>query len=350
MPQLDAAKLAALKNLLKKNKLDGFVISDFHDFKYFFGGAILGENEAVLLAHTKGLYVAARSLYADVFNAKFPQIKTDGCDYDRAAKIVETAKKLGIRNMGFDGTKELYGAGKAYAKAGFKEIPGFIDALRVAKTSEEIAIMKDSAKILYGALKYIRKFLKPGVSEYQIARLLEDYMFNKGASGTSFPTIVAFGVNTFDPHYRGGGAKLKNNMPVMIDFGCIYKGYCSDITRTFWYGSSPSAEFEKILKTVKEAHDKAVKETKYGMSGAQIDSIARNHIEAAGYGKYFTHRTGHGIGLQDHEAADISQLNKEKIGLNYCFSIEPGIYLPGKFGARYEDCFCMTKKGMKRLG
>ena len=351
MPKLDSTKLSALKALLKQNKLDGCIITNITDLEYFLGKVFSKEGEAVMLAHKSGLYITARALYEAPVSALFPQIKIEGCDIDRPAKIAQAAKKLGLKNVAFDGGKESYNNGKIYAEAGFKNAGGLITALRVSKTEAEIKLMKESAGVLYATFKYIQKFLKPGVDERQIADLIESYMKERGASGPSFRTTVAFGPNTSNPHYKpAGGFKLKKNMPVLLDFGCYYKNYCSDITRAFWYGGKPAPEFQKIYKIVKGAHGTAVKQAKYGMSGAQIDAIARGHIEAAGYGKYFTHRTGHGIGLQPHEPADISQLNQNKIGLNYCFSIEPGIYLPGKFGVRYEDCFYMTKQGIKILG
>lgn len=349
MSKLDPAKISALKALLKQNKLDGYIISDIFDLKYFLGNTLVRGGEGIMLAHKGGFYVAARGLYEAPMRAAFPQIKTEGFDADRPAKIALAAKKLGLKNVAFDSDKEIYSAGKLYAKAGLKEFSGLISSLRVSKTEAEIKTMKESARILYAAIKYIPKFFKPGVTERQIATLLENYMKEHGASGPSFQVGVQFGANTANPHYKPLDVKLKKNMPVLIDFGCMYKNYCSDITRTFWYGDKPSPEFIKIQKIVKEAHDMVVKKAKYGMSGAQIDAIARGHIEAAGYGKYFTHRTGHGIGLQPHEEAFISQLNQNKIGLNYCFSVEPGIYLPGKFGARYENCFYMTKQGLKIL-
>jgi Xaa-Pro aminopeptidase len=345
--KLDSAKLTAVKELLKINKLDGIIISDTKDLKYLLGDIFYDQIEGILLAHSKGLYLTARSLYEAPVQAKYLEIKVEGCDLCRENKIIEAAKKLKLKNVGFDFNKEMYYTGKAYLKAGFKEFTSLIGILRVSKTETEIRTMQESAKIAYSVLPYIKKFLKPGITENKIAAEINNFMKSKGASGTSFDTMVLFGKNTANPHHRTGETKLKKNMAVMLDFGCIYKGYCSDITRTFWYGDKPAAEFQKIYDIVKTAHDKAVKEAKYGMSGAQIDAIARGHIEAAGYGKYFTHRTGHGIGIEDHEEADISQLNKNKIGLNYCFSIEPGIYLEGKFGVRYEDCFYMTKDGAK---
>ncbi|MDR0734370.1 MAG: aminopeptidase P family protein [Elusimicrobiota bacterium] len=347
MSKLDNVKIAALKNILKKNKLNGYIITDFNDLKYFLGSAVAMPGEAVILFHSKGLYMAVRSLYEASFREQFPEIKTEGCDADRAEQIIKQANRLGLKNVAFDSSKEIYAAGKIFAGAGFKEAPGLITALRVSKTEYELKNMRAAAKIAYAAFEHIRKRLKAGVTEMELCAELERFMKHKGASALSFQSIVAFGAGTGNPHYMPGNVKLKKNMPVMFDFGCIYNDYCSDITRTVWYGDKPAPEFKKILKIVREAHDMVAARAKYGMSGAEIDAIARGHIEAAGYGKYFTHRTGHGIGLEPHERGDISQLNKEKIGLNYCFSVEPGIYLLGKFGVRWEDCFYMTESGIK---
>lgn len=349
MQKLDVSKLSAVRKLLKTNKLDGIVISDYVDMKYLLGDIFL-PGEAVLLVYSKGLYVSARSLYEAPVKANYPEIKIEACDSQRELKIIEVAKKLGLKSIAFDSIKERYFCGKAFADAGFTQLPAAIDGLRVAKTESELAIMKKAAKIAYSGFNHIQKFLKPGMTEMAVASELENYMKSKGASALSFDTIVAFGDGGSNPHYSTGNAKLKKNMAILIDFGCVYKGYCSDITRTFWFGDKPVSEFTKILAVAKGAHAEVIKKAKLGMTGAEIDNIARGYICAAGYGDYFTHGTGHGIGMQVHEEAYINQNNPNgKILENYCFSVEPGIYLTGKFGVRYEDCFYMTKQGIKKI-
>ncbi|MDR0953360.1 MAG: aminopeptidase P family protein [Elusimicrobiota bacterium] len=350
MPKLDAAKLVAVRKLLKKNQVDGYIISDFLDTKYIMGNAFIVPDEATLLIHQKGLYIVARTLYQAPIAAAYPEVKIEGADEHREVKIIAAAKKLGLKKVAFDSEKEFYSKGKAYVKAGFKEIPSLIGQIRVVKTDTEIKTMATAAKILYKAVKHIEKFLKVGVSEMEICQELESFCKLQGSTGVPFETIVAFGPNTGNPHHSTGNTKLKKNMPITMDFGCIYKNYAGDITRNIWFGGKPDAEYAKIHRIVKAAHDAVVEKARPGMTGKQIDAIARDYITKAGYGEYFTHRTGHGIGLQDHEAADISQINNGKILENYCFSVEPGIYLNNKFGARFEDCFYMTKNGPKRLG
>ena len=345
MPKLDQNKINAVKAILKINKLDGVVVSDYTDMKYLLGDIFLAD-EAILLVHTKGLYVTSRSLYVASVKAAYPQIEIDACDVQRELQIVKAAKKLGLKKVTFDPQKETYAKGKAFADAGFTAAPSLIDGLRVTKLPQELLTMKKAAQIALAAFTHIQKFLKPGMTEKQVALEMEMFMRSKGASGLSFDSIVAFGDGGSNPHYATGEVKLKKNMPVLLDYGCVYQGYCSDMTRTFWYGDKPSDEFKKVFKVVKGAYDAVIKTAKPGMIGADIDAIARKYIEDAGYGKYFTHGLGHGIGMNIHEDAYVNQNNTtKKIMLNYCFSVEPGIYLTGNFGVRYEDCYYMTQNG-----
>lgn len=345
MSKLDTNKLSAVKKLLKKNNLDGMIISDYTDMKYLLGDIFLA-GEAVLLAHSKGLYVTSRSLYVASVKAAYPQIQIEACDSQREMQIVKTAKKLGLKKVAFDSVKEFYVCGKAYEKAKFTPTTGLMESLRVAKTPEELKNMKKATQIALAAFTHIKKFLKPGMTERQVALEMEVFMKSKGASALSFDTIAAFGAGSANPHYATGNVKLKKNMPVLLDYGCVYNGYCSDMTRTFWFGDKPSAEFTKVFNTVKGAYDAVVKNAKRGMIGADIDKLARTYIENAGYGEYFSHGLGHGIGMNIHEEAYVNQNNTTvKIMDNYCFSVEPGIYLTGKFGVRYEDCYYMTKNG-----
>lgn len=349
MAKLDADKLSLIRKVIKKQGLDAFIISDYSDIKYIMG-PVFQPGEAVMLIHSKGVYLTARSLYEAPLKADFPEIQVEGCDVERSSKTVQAVKKLKLKKVGFDGLKETYHDGKIYEKEGFSSIENFLVPVRASKTEAELRNMKASAKIAYKTYEHILSWLEPGVTEQQTAEEIDSFMKKNGASAPSFETIVAFGANSGNPHYVTGKTKLKKNMAVLLDFGCIYKDYCSDITRTFWFGDKPGKEFVEILNIVKSAHDEVVEKARCGQSGAEIDAIARGYIEAAGYGKYFTHRTGHGIGMQIHEEACLSQDNTAvPIMENYCFSVEPGIYIAGKIGVRYEDCFYMTKNGIKQI-
>lgn len=345
---INAAKLKNLRNLLKKNNLEGLIISDYTDTKYFIGD-FFHEDESILLITLKHIIVVARSLYESPFKEKFKEVLFFSEDKNRPEVLVREAKKLKLKKIAFDENKELYFAGKFYLKAGFKETFSFVSYLRTTKTEEEIKLMRKATQISTQALKNIQKYIKVGITELELKRKLEDEMTRLGGGGLSFDMQVSFGANTANPHHVCDDTILTKNTAVLFDWGAKYKGYCADMTRCFWFGDKEPKEYKTILSLVKKAHDKVIAEAKCKMTGAQIDKISRGMIEQAGYGKYFTHRTGHGIGMQDHELADISQLNNEPILENYCFSVEPGIYLEGKYGVRWEDCFYMTKKGIKQI-
>ena len=348
MAGIDKIKLKNIYSALKKDKLDGLILSDVNDMKYLLGDFFC-EGEASILLHKKGIIIVARPLYENDAKNAFPKVKFIPLEENKHFEIIKQAKALKLKAVAFDENKEFFAQAKEYKKAGFKTVSNFINLVRATKTEQELKIMKEAAQLAYGAFLYIKKEIKAGMTEKQVALKIEMFMRERGATAMSFVPLVSFGANGANPHHLPDDTKLKNNTAVLLDFGCVYKDYCSDITRCFWFGDKVNPEYQKILNLAILAHDTAVQKAKYGMTGAQIDALARGVITKAGYGKYFIHRTGHGIGMQDHELADISELNKNKIGLNYCFSIEPGIYLPGKFGVRYEDCFYMTKTGAKQI-
>ena len=348
MPGIDNSKLKNIHTALTENKLDGLILSDVNDMKYLLGDFFC-EGEAAILLCKKSIIIVARPLYENDAKKLFPKIKFIPLEQNKHFEIIKQAKALKLKAVAFDEEKEYYAQAKEYKKAGFKTVSNFINLVRATKTEQELKIMKQAAQLAYGALLYIKKEIKAGMTEKQVALKIEMFMRERGATAMSFVPLVSFGANGANPHHLPDDTKLKNNTAVLLDFGCVYKDYCSDITRCFWFGDKVNPEYQKILDLAILAHDTAAKKAKYGMTGAQIDALARGVITKAGYGKYFIHRTGHGIGMQDHELADISELNKNKIGLNYCFSVEPGIYLPGKFGVRHEDCFYMTAKGIKQI-
>ena len=211
-----------------------------------------------------------------------------------------------------------------------------ITAMMIVKTDKEIAYIKKACAIAEKAFKNTVKTLKVGVTESEVAAYLEAEFKRLGASGTSFDTIVAFGANSAVPHHQAGSKKLEKNTVVLMDFGCRYKGYCSDMTRTFFFGK-PTKEFTAAYKSVLKAHLAAFNGITDGMTGLEADKIARDSLCADGFGKYFTHSLGHGIGVNIHEAPTLSPKGTVPLKNGMVFSIEPGVYLDGKFGIRIED-------------
>ena len=218
------------------------------------------------------------------------------------------------------------------------------------KNEEEIAIMKEASVINDSVMEKVADFIKEGMTEKEVADFINAEFFAAGASGLSFDTIVCFGPNAADQHHEPSETRtLKAGECVLIDMGCVWKGYCSDMTRTFFYKKGPSKEQEIIYNLVKNACESAEEYVQPGRRLCDIDSIARDIITEGGYGPDFTHRLGHFIGQEDHEYGDVSQGFKEVTVPGNIFSIEPGIYHPSILGCRIEDLILVTEDGHEVL-
>ncbi len=216
-------------------------------------------------------------------------------------------------------------------------LPAFTSAMSV-KEDYELAYIEMACAITDRAFTSLIASIKEGMSENEVAAMLEYLMRKFGASGTSFETIVAFGENSSVPHHETCTRKLKFGDIILIDFGCKYGGYCSDCTRTFLFGDDKNHEdFKKAYAAVLEAHNLAKEKITCGMTGREADAIARDCLKKYGLDKYFTHSLGHGIGINIHEFPFISPKSEDVLLNGMVFSDEPGVYLEGKYGIRIED-------------
>lgn len=206
------------------------------------------------------------------------------------------------------------------------------------KNDWELENIQKACEIAEDAYNELITEIKEGMTETEVAALLEYKMRKKGAQGLAFDTIVAFGAHAAVPHHETGSATLRFGDEILIDFGCKVNGYCSDITRTCLFGDDGKHEaFKKAYACVLKAHEKAKAEIVVGMTGKEADAIARNSLTADGYGALFTHSLGHGIGLNVHEAPTISPRGEIPLENGMVFSDEPGVYQEGEYGIRIED-------------
>lgn len=235
---------------------------------------------------------------------------------------------------------------KKLADAGFSIVDSssaFTQAMAV-KEDYEIESIKKACEITDKAFLELLGQIKEGMTENEVAAILEFLMRKGGASGTSFDTIVCFGENSSVPHHETGMRKLHFGDIILIDFGCKVDGYCSDCTRTFLFGDDKKhSDFKKAYYYVLEAHNLVKQQLKCGMTGKEADAIARNCLKKYGLDSFFTHSLGHGIGINIHEFPRLSPKSDEKLINGMVFSDEPGIYLAGKYGIRIEDTVMLDK-------
>lgn len=259
---------------------------------------------------------------------------------------------LGVKKLGFEKDYLTYAQYASFSEklSPIELVPAeaFIESIRAIKDEQEIAVIKKACEIADAAFSHILTFLKPGISEKDVALELEYFMRRQGAKGTSFDTIVASGVRSSLPHGVASDKILEKGNFVKMDFGALYNGYCSDITRTVVLGEADEKQKE-IYNIVLEAQLHALENLKPGMTGKEADALARDIIKEKGYGDKFGHSLGHGLGLFIHEDPRLSALSDDVLEPGMVVTVEPGIYLPGFGGVRIEDDVVITTNGIELL-
>jgi Xaa-Pro aminopeptidase len=241
----------------------------------------------------------------------------------------------------------LLGAQRVRPGAEFAPGSTVLAKLRSIKDAEELELLSRAARGADEAFRHLADSRLEGLREEEVALLLGSLLTETGHESVSF-TIVGSGPNGASPHHEPGGRTIRAGDPIVLDFGGRIGGYCSDISRTVCVGEPPSG-FEEVYDVVRDAQEAAFRAVEPGVPAREIDDVARRVIDSAGYGDRFIHRTGHGIGLEEHEPPWIASDNGEPLEPGMCFSIEPGIYLEGRFGVRIEDIVAVTDEGAQRL-
>jgi Xaa-Pro dipeptidase len=353
-------RITLLKDLMQAEKLDILAINAGVDLEYFTGLKFhLSERPAVLLIPTEGLPVF---IFPDFEKEKTKQsaINLDLFSYPEDTnewpKIFSQAStKLGLSNkiIGVSPESmrflELDLIQKAAGHHNFVSAMEIMKKLKIQKDPEEITSIKKAISIAENALIMLKPKIQAGISEKFLANQLVIYLLTEGSEpDLPFDPIVASGPNSSNPHARPGDRLLQEGDAVTIDWGARVDGYVSDLTRSFLIGNENSL-MKKIASVVLEANQAAREIARPGIAANELDKAARAVITRSGYGDYFTHRTGHGIGLLAHEDPYISQNNLDVLKKGMIFTIEPGIYLPGQGGIRIEDDLLVGEKDCKTL-
>lgn len=348
---MDKNKLNRILKSMEEYKIPQMIISDPTAIFYLTGKRIVpGER---LLA----LYLNVNGNHKIVINELFPQEKDLGVEIiwyndiqdgvEILSKYVETDKVIGIDKIWpskFLLRLQELGAGSKFVNGSL-----IVDYVRMIKDEEEIAILKESSRLNDIVMDELIPWVGKGLSEKELNVKVREIYKKHDINEVSFDPITAYAKGAADPHHVTDDSKGKHGDCVILDIGGFYKNYASDMTRTVFLGKVSERQKE-IYNIVLEANLRAISAAKPGNRMCDVDLAARNYIEEKGYGKYFTHRTGHSCGLEDHEFGDVSSINEDIIKPSQCFSIEPGIYLPEEgLGVRIEDLVITTEDGCEVL-
>ena len=336
-------------------KADGIVIVSPENRRYFTrfpssdGILIVTKSDALFLTDSRYIEAAQNSVTEcrvkelKRLSEQIPEIYNEiGISEMTSPKILVESDLLSVSLL--KSLRKTF-SGVSLSTVGGDEI---IRSLREIKTSAEIDSIIAAQRIAENAFEHILNFIKPGVSEKDIALELDFYMLRNGAEALSFETIAVSGAKTSMPHGVPDGSTVKSGDFVTMDFGAVVGGYHSDMTRTVAVGKISDKQIE-VYNTVLKAQQNALECIKSGVSARDADSAARDIIEAAGYGKYFRHSTGHGVGIEIHETPNLSPSSHKKLAAGNVVTVEPGIYIPGEFGVRIEDMVCVTDDGCINL-
>ena len=263
----------------------------------------------------------------------------------------EEIRRRGLKRVGFESGRvsaDELGRWKDSLPCELVAAQGLLDGLRAAKDAEELARIRQAQRITDEAFREILNFIRPGLTEQEVAARLVYELLRRGGRRVSFDPIVAAGANGSMPHAVPGETVIQPGMFVTMDFGCVYEGYCSDMTRTVAVGQ-PTDEMERVYHTVLEAQRAGIAAARAGVTGSEVDRAARQAIQQAGYGSFFSHSFGHSLGLEIHESPNASPSEQTVFPAGAVISAEPGIYLPGHFGVRIEDVLVLREGGCEDI-
>ena len=338
------------QSLLETGEVDALLLTSVYNRLY---AAQYRVAEGVAVVTREGAYYFTDSRYIEAAekNLKGFTVRMTHPGSSEIERINEVIGEHTIKKLGFEENDMTYGDYLRYNEAlhaVLVPMQAKIDAFRATKEPWEIELMRKAQAITDQTFSELCKIIQAGMTEKELEAELLYRLYKHGAEGPSFDPIVVSGPNTSLPHGVPGERKLEFGDFITMDFGCIYGGYCSDMTRTVALGFV-SEEMDKVYKTVLKAQLAGIAATKAGMAGRDVDGAARKVIADAGYGDYFGHGYGHSLGILIHEAPNANTRNDQPMPAGAVVSAEPGIYLPGKFGVRIEDVTVITETGCEVL-
>jgi len=342
-------RIEKMKNILVKKDVDAILVSDekniyyFTEFPWGFRLLIPASGESILFVHSVN-YEAAKEI------AKNVRIDLIRINEKADVKIVSEISKLGFKSLGFDriSATEYLRIKDSLKDLRLEALDDAIWSLRKIKDEGEVALIKRAAELTSQGMKKALEIVRPGLREWEVAAEIEYEMRRLGSSGVAFDTIVCSGPESAFPHGGLGEREIKDGDIVIVDVGAKYRGYCADMTRTLIAGRM-SEKQKNLCEIVAEAQRLAIDRIRAGVRAKEVDEVARKYIVENGYGEYFVHSLGHGIGLNVHEPPALGPMSEEILQTGNVVTVEPGIYIPRFGGVRIEDTLLVLEDKAERL-
>jgi Xaa-Pro aminopeptidase len=342
-------RLTKLRAVLPEHNIDAVLISQPENRRYLSG---FTGSAGMLVVTADRAVMATDFRYYEQVGREAPEFELAKITTRVSDLLPEVLADLGVKRLGFESqhvtVEQLNTLSKATEGVEWLPLENTVETIRAVKDQDEIDALRRSAALNDAAFAHLLDVIKPGMTERAAAWEMEAYMRSHGASKVAFDLIVAAGPNGALPHARPGDQAIQPGAPVVVDIGCVLDDYCSDMTRTFCLGE-PSSKYLEVWDVVLQAQEAAKAVARAGTTGVEADAAARDLIVEAGYGDYFGHGLGHGVGLAVHEWPRAGRLSEDTFEAGMSLTIEPGIYLPGEFGVRIEDLVIIGQDGIEIL-
>jgi Xaa-Pro aminopeptidase len=347
MPNIDT-RLRRLRDELVRLELDAIAVDDPHNRRYISG---FGGSSGIAVIAMDEAWLVTDSRYYERAERESPLFQLERAGSQLLPSTGAVLERLGARRVGFEAQHvTVYGYGQLRSEVPnveWVETVSVVNALRAVKDADEIAGTARAAELTDRAMAHAVATAAPGMTELELAWAIERFMRENGAEATAFDLIVASGPNGALPHHRTGNDRLRSGQPVVVDIGARVDGYNADLTRTFCLGEPEDPDYLAVWELVDRANRAGLESIRAGMTGRDADAVARDLITAAGYGDFFGHGLGHGVGLEIHELPRLSPMATAMLEAGQVATVEPGVYLPGRFGVRIEDLVLIESDGLR---
>ncbi len=340
-----------MRELLGKKRVDGFLITSRTDQVYLTG---FNGEDGMALVTPRQVYLLSDFRFEEVARQEVPWARFVKRRKSHAAELAKLARRGGMERIGIVPGQITVAAAaelrKALRPVGTRlvQVPNVSTELRIKKDPGEVERIRQAVRIAEEAFRALRRSIRIGQTEQELASRLNYEMGRRGASGPSFPIVVAEGPNSALPHAEPGKRVVKRGSAVLFDWGARYEGYRSDLTRVLFIGKI-ATRFRRLYAIVSESQQRAIRAVRAGRVIREVDRAARSYIAKCGYGKQFGHAVGHGLGLDIHESPGLNARNSAPLESGMVVTIEPGIYVPGLGGVRIEDDLLVTDQGCEVL-